>query len=38
MVRTKGKRPWKFCVEHGFKYYKKKEKKEKAAKPKQDKK
>ncbi|MBN2331375.1 MAG: DNA topoisomerase I [Candidatus Aenigmarchaeota archaeon] len=41
MVRTKGKRPWKFCVEHGFNYYKKKEKaekKEKAAKPKRDKK
>ncbi len=25
LVKTKGKRPWKFCVEHGFNYYKKKD-------------
>jgi hypothetical protein len=24
-VISKGKRPWKFCIEHDFKYYKKKD-------------
>ncbi len=25
LVKSKGRRPWKFCVEHGFNYYNKKE-------------
>jgi DNA topoisomerase-1 len=37
-VRSKGKRPWKFCVEHGFNYYKKKGEKKKAEKKKSEKK